>query len=150
MVTASEDMSCRLWDVSSGNCARVVPFKSYISAMSVSPNGKVLACALLSGEVLLWDIATTKVLRKYSIESAPQTNGYHGDNSHKLQKKVISHCMFIHENTLVTGDSHGNVVSWDTRLHSKLHSKPIQQVNVAGRVRGLSSNKSGLVVVGVM
>lgn len=150
VVTASEDLSCRLWDVSSGNCARVVPFKSYVSAMSVSPNGKVLACALLSGDILLWDIATTKVLRKYSTENAPQTNGYHGDNLHKQQKKVISHCMFIHENTLVTGDSHGNVVSWDTRLHSKLHTRPIQQVNVTGRVRGLSGNKSGLVVVGVM
>ena len=150
VVTASEDPSCRLWDVSSGNGARVVPFKSYVSALAISPNGKVLACALISGDVLLWDIATTKVLRKYATENSAQTNGYHSDTTHKVQKKVISHCTFVHENTLVTGDSHGNIMAWDTRLHSKLHNKPIQHVNVAGRVKGLSCNKSGLLVVGIL
>lgn len=150
VVTASEDMSCRLWEVSSGNCARVVPFKSYISAVSISPNGKVLACTFLNGEIILWDIATTKTLRKYLTESTPQTNGYHSDNTHKQQKKILSHCVFIHENTLVTGDSHGNVLTWDTRLHSKLHTRPVQQVTVPGRVKGISAHQPGLLIVGVM
>ena len=152
VVTASEDVSCRLWDVSSGNCARVIPFKSYITTLIVSPNGKVVVCALQSGDVLLWDIATAKVVRKYETETSPQTNGYHSgvDVTHKLQSNVISDCIFVHENSLVTGDSHGNILLWDTRLHSKLHSKPVSRVNVSGRVNGLSCNKAGLLVVGVL
>lgn len=50
----------------------------------------------------------------------------------------------------MTGDTHGNVLLWDTRLHSKLHSKPVKSFTASGRVKGLSDNKSGLLIVGVI
>ena len=150
VVTASEDLSCRLWDVSSGNCARVISHNSITTSLAVSPNGRLVASTLESGEVLIWDIATTKTLRRYATESAPRTNGYHADSSHRLLKNTLSHCLFLHENTLVTGDQHGNIALWDVRLHSKLHSRPVRQLRVAGRVRGISANKAGLLVVGVI
>ncbi len=38
----------------------------------------------------------------------------------------------------------------DTRLHSKLHTKPVKQISVSDRVKGLSDNKSDILVVEVI
>ena len=94
-------------------------------------SGKHITCVLDSSTIQVIDIPTTKVLRSYDNAKL--------NNTHTL--------CYLHNNTIATGGTEGNVTLWDNRLHSKLHIKPIKEFKFEGRVHALSCSQGGLLMV---
>ncbi len=63
VLSGSCDRTCRLWDVTIGECVRL--FKGHrapVTATAMSGCGKLLASGADNGQVLVWDLATSKCL----------------------------------------------------------------------------------------
>jgi WD40 repeat protein len=73
-ITAGDDGTVRIWDVSSGQCQAVLDAQgAHIQSAILSPDGKA-AYAILKGGVLQeWDISSAKLTRQLGKES-PQDN----------------------------------------------------------------------------
>ena len=70
MITCSEDGSVRLWDLESGAQIgedwRDGANESGVFAISLSPNGKIVASGSSDGTVRLWDVERPKVIAKWA------------------------------------------------------------------------------------
>lgn len=64
LASASEDMTARLWDLSSGETVRIFSgHTDELLGIAFSPDGKTLATTSLDGTAKLWDVATGEVVR---------------------------------------------------------------------------------------
>ena len=100
VVSASNDSTCRIWDVKSGHCMNVLPrHAGKVTYASFSPNNKMIVSASDNGVIYLWDVKTGKNLW--------QTKGH--DN-------YISSVKFSPDgNTIVTSSWDHTVKIWDSR-----------------------------------
>ncbi|KAK6509042.1 hypothetical protein TWF481_003807 [Arthrobotrys musiformis] len=55
-IASKSNNTMRLFDAETGECVTVVRYSSAIEAISISPNSRMLACALGDATVKLWDI----------------------------------------------------------------------------------------------
>src|SRR5258706_16211794 len=73
IITCSEDGSLRLWDLESGaqigDDWRNEGEKAGVTAMALSPNGKIVASGSRDGKVKLWDVRRRKVIAKWTAHS---------------------------------------------------------------------------------
>lgn len=93
-MTASEDSTCRLWDVSKGSqhksimkCKTKNGLKTVPTACTYSRDGNLIACGCVDGSIQMWDhrkmfVNTTKLLREAHQNGADISClqfSYHGD-----------------------------------------------------------------------
>lgn len=93
-MTASEDSTCRLWDVSKGSqhkgimkCKTKNGLKTVPTACTYSRDGNLIACGCVDGSIQMWDhrkmfVNTTKLLRDAHQNGADISClqfSYHGD-----------------------------------------------------------------------
>lgn len=55
VASGSHDRTVRVWDWTSGECLRVLPFDGFIAGLGFAEEGRALVAALWSGELLCWD-----------------------------------------------------------------------------------------------
>ena len=68
-VTASSDQTVRVWDREKGNQVKALPASGeQVLSLAVSPDGKRVAGGTFGGEVLLWNIEDTKLIRKFTSD----------------------------------------------------------------------------------
>lgn len=58
VVTGSDDKTCRMWDVQTGRCVRVLTgFHGWVTSLEVCPSGKYVAAADGTGMIGMYDLA---------------------------------------------------------------------------------------------
>ncbi len=68
-VTASSDQTVRIWDREKGNQVKsFAPSGEQVLSLAVSPDGKRIAGGTFGGEILLWNIEDTKLIRKFTLD----------------------------------------------------------------------------------
>lgn len=80
LMSASSDQTLRLWDVSSTKSVRTFHGRASMTAMAISPDGKLVSAATCLGTWMTWDIGTQAVVARgrvpgdtpiYAISYAP-------------------------------------------------------------------------------
>ncbi|KAJ3001004.1 Transcription initiation factor TFIID subunit 5 [Globomyces sp. JEL0801] len=60
----SSDHTCRLWDIQKGTCVRIFPkHNGAVTAMAVSPNGRLMASAGADHVIRLWDLGQGTLIK---------------------------------------------------------------------------------------
>jgi WD40 repeat protein len=70
VVTASEDGTVRIWDVSTGTERSKLPHDAYVSSARYSPDGTLLVTATRNGSAQIWKVA--------AAQKGPALNGHTG------------------------------------------------------------------------
>lgn len=96
------DRSVRMWSVATGQCVRVFNGHSgTISAIEVSPTGKILASADIDGSIILWDLAKGTQIKRMRG---------HGKGG------IWSLSFSVEGTVLVSGGADGTVRVWDVEV----------------------------------
>lgn len=73
-VTASSDQTVRIWKVDNGDQVKAFPSSGeQVLSLSVSPDGKQIVGGTFSGEILIWNSADTKLIRKFASDPGQPT-----------------------------------------------------------------------------
>jgi transcription initiation factor TFIID subunit 5 len=65
LASGSDDKTCRLWDLRTGDCERLLrQSTSSISSVCCSPNGNLIAAGTDNGAIDIWDVGTGRHLTK--------------------------------------------------------------------------------------
>lgn len=98
--TASSDRTIRMFSCLSGVCVRLfTSHTGYLTALTCSPTGKVLASADDHGVILLWDLASGKLIKRMKGHD---------------RGGIWSLCWNADGNLLMSGGADGTVRLWDT------------------------------------
>jgi len=58
VVSGSDDKTCRMWDVQTGRCVRVLTgFHGWVTSLEVCPSGKYVAAVDETGLIGMYDLA---------------------------------------------------------------------------------------------
>ncbi|KAL1305998.1 hypothetical protein AAFC00_004131 [Neodothiora populina] len=99
--SGSPDRSVRMWDIQRGNAVRLFTgHLGNITALSCAPNGKLVASADDRGEILLWDLATGRLVKRMK--------GHVRGGIWTLDWSVES-------SVLASGGADGTVRTWDVQ-----------------------------------
>ncbi|PSK54088.1 Transcription initiation factor TFIID subunit 5 [Elsinoe australis] len=102
--SGSPDRTVRMWDVQRGSAVRMFTgHTGNITSLAASPNGKMLASADDRGEVLVWDLAAGRLLKRM--------RGHARGGVWSLDWSVES-------TVLVSGGADGTVRVWDVQPFS--------------------------------
>jgi transcription initiation factor TFIID subunit 5 len=132
--SASDEMdkSIRMWSVTTGDCVRVFTgHTQYISALEVSPDGKLLASADAGGNIFFWDVE--KGTRKKRCRG-------HGKGG------IPSLSFSVESNVLVSGGLDGTVRLWDVDLPADpSKANPLANGTSGAQADGAAAGDSGTV-----
>ena len=68
VLSSSWDRSVRLWDPFEGRgCVEVLTHEADVLALAVSPSGLTVACALLNGQVAVWDLRSAALTHQLEV-----------------------------------------------------------------------------------
>jgi WD40 repeat protein len=101
--------SCFVWDLTNGKERTLAESASGFSAIAFAPDGKTLALGEADGGVIVWDVATEKLVRKYE--------GHHAAATHLAwtpDGKVLA-----------SSSADGSVLLWDTTGKAPAPAKPV-------------------------
>jgi WD40 repeat protein len=84
LASAGGDGTARLWDLTQEPPAAPLVLRDpggYLTSLAFSPDGRFLAtaCGELGGSLTLWEVASRKILRRYSGQSHPQDVAFSPD-----------------------------------------------------------------------
>lgn len=130
LVTASADKSARFWDLNRGRCVRVFaaghpPSSTAILSVAISPDGKSLATGADDGTMVIWDIASSKVMKRYTRSQPSAQPG--SFNTTAIIMILVLICIGMGEgavysldfsadgSVLASGTADGIVSFWDTK-----------------------------------
>lgn len=85
LVTASEDRTARLWDVTTGKLLRTFSgHKGGVRSVAFSPDGRVLATASVDQTAKMWDMATGRPLLTLSAHASGVVSVRFSPDGHRL------------------------------------------------------------------
>ena len=70
LISSSFDKYIKIWDIDSGECLESWQSSVAIYGIALSGDGKILACNGEHGSILLWDVATHKLLKSLTGHTA--------------------------------------------------------------------------------
>ena len=124
------DKSVRMWDVVRGNAVRL--FTGHIgnvTSMACSPNGQVVASGDDRGELLLWNLATGRLIKRM--------RGHGRGGIWSLDWSVES-------TLLVSGGADGTVRVWDVHPNKESQGRVVGEGGAGVGVDGTSVGSGGL------
>ena len=128
VVTASDDKTCRLWDIQTGRCVRLLSGSSRgLSMVRVSPSGRYAAGAGHDNVVRIWDLGNGRLVNELRPEQIS------GQDEGSIQSMAFSSCGAA---LAVSGDNCVRI--WDVRGAGNHLSNP----DYFAATRGPSSTSS--------
>lgn len=128
VVTASDDKTCRMWDIQTGRCVRLLSGSARgLSMVRVSPSGRYAAGAGHDNVVRIWDLGNGRLVNELRPEQIP------GQDEGSIQSMAFSSCGAA---LAVSGDNCVRI--WDVRGAGNHLSNP----DYFAATRGLSSTSS--------
>jgi WD40 repeat protein len=107
LAVAYEDGTIRVWDVRTGRRVAILPGLSYVSQLTISPDGKLLAA---------WgDIRSRRTLLIWNIETGKPTTRLQGG-----AQDVVDLVFRPDSKALAACDSEGNIWLWDVESGKQL------------------------------
>jgi transcription initiation factor TFIID subunit 5 len=101
------DKTIRMWSFATGECVRVFTgHTETISALECAPNGRILASADAGGNIFLWDLEQSKLIKR--------CRG-HGKGG------VWSLSFSVETSILISGSGDGTVRVWDVAVPADPH-----------------------------
>ncbi|KAL7485926.1 hypothetical protein ACHAW6_011533 [Cyclotella cf. meneghiniana] len=108
VVTASDDKTCRMWDIQTGKCVRILAGSSRgLNVVRVSPSGKYVAGAGYDNIVRIWDLSNGRLVN----ELRPSTTQKLSFSEGMIQSMSYSSC----GSALAVGGEDCTVRIWDVR-----------------------------------
>jgi len=105
VVTASDDKTCRMWDIQTGRCVRLLSGSaSGLNLVRVSPSGRYAAAAGHDNVVRIWDLGNGRLVNELRPEQIP------GQVEGSIQSIAFSSCGAA---LAVSGDNCVRI--WDVR-----------------------------------
>eukprot|EP00986_Skeletonema_menzelii_P019688 scaffold28932_cov143-Skeletonema_menzelii.AAC.2 len=105
VVTASDDKTCRMWDIQTGRCVRLLSGSTAgLSLVRVSPSGRYAAGAGHDNVVRIWDLGNGRLVNELRPEQIP------GQEEGSIQSMAFSSCGAA---LAVSGDNCVRI--WDVR-----------------------------------
>ena len=87
VVTASDDKTCRMWDIQTGRCVRLLSGSSRgLNLVRVSPSGRYVAGAGNDNVVRIWDLGNGRLVNELRTEQSP------GQIEGSIQSMAFSSC----------------------------------------------------------
>jgi len=87
VVTASDDKTCRMWDIQTGRCVRLLSGSSRgLNLVRVSPSGRYAAGAGYDNVVRIWDLGNGRLVNELRPEQSP------GQVEGSIQSIAFSSC----------------------------------------------------------
>ncbi|KAL7447082.1 hypothetical protein ACHAXM_011097 [Skeletonema potamos] len=105
VVTASDDKTCRMWDIQTGRCVRLLSGSARgLNLVRVSPSGRYVAGAGHDNVVRIWDLGNGRLVNELRPEQVP------GQVEGSIQSMAFSSCGAA---LAVSGDNCVRI--WDVR-----------------------------------
>jgi WD40 repeat protein len=105
VVTASDDKTCRMWDIQTGRCVRLLSGSARgLNLVRVSPSGRYVAGAGHDNVVRIWDLGNGRLVNELRPEQIP------GQVEGTIQSMAFSSCGAA---LAVSGDNCVRI--WDVR-----------------------------------
>lgn len=97
LITASDDNTAKLWEISTGIILRTFKSNSPIKTLAADPSNQRLATGSIDGDITVWDLSTGKEKASFHNDSAWMTSiAFNSNGTH-----------------LYAGDECGNINLWD-------------------------------------
>ncbi|KAL3795937.1 hypothetical protein HJC23_002208 [Cyclotella cryptica] len=108
VVTASDDKTCRMWDIQTGKCVRILAGSSRgLNVVRVSPSGKYVAGAGYDSIVRIWDLSNGRLVNELRPSNSQESSFSEG----MIHSISYSSC----GSALAVGGEDCTVRIWDVR-----------------------------------
>jgi transcription initiation factor TFIID subunit 5 len=85
VVTASDDKTCRMWDIQTGKCVRLLSGSSRgLNKVKVSPSGRYVAGAGYDNVVRIWDLGNGRLVNELRPDSSSPNQSFSDGTIHSL------------------------------------------------------------------
>lgn len=116
ILTGSADRSLRLWDVQRGKCVRVFTAghpttAANILSVAVSPDGQTAASGADDGSIVVWDLGSGGVIKRYGRAATGVSGGVSVSNDGSVYSLEFS----ADGSVLAAGTADGFVSFWETK-----------------------------------
>jgi transcription initiation factor TFIID subunit 5 len=135
LATGSSDASCRLWDVQTGECVRILATDNSlflptardtnqyyrtgtsgaITAMTIDPEGRLLASGDDMGKISLFDLGTGRIIA--SFYSDPNQSSMNNQHIPLSQLAVSSLCFSADGEVLASSNKQGSIFLRNIKTH---------------------------------
>ncbi|KAJ8610438.1 hypothetical protein MRB53_038532 [Persea americana] len=123
------DRTVRMWDVQRGGAVRIFTgHTGNVTAISCSPTGKIIASADDRGDIILWDIASGRLIKRM--------RGHSRGGIWSLDWSVES-------TVLVSAGADGTVRVWDVQPKNDANGKIISEGGSGVKIDGLNTSATG-------
>lgn len=123
--SGGSDRTVRMWDVQRGSAVRIFTgHTGNVTSLACAPNGKVIASADDKGEILLWDIAAGRLMKRM--------RGHSRGGIWSLDWSVES-------SVLISAGADGTVRVWDVQPKTEANGKIIGEGGNGMKIDGSSA-----------